>query len=323
MEKNNQKIFVAGHSGMVGSAICRQLENESLEIITRTHSELDLTDQSKVSNFFQVEMPDQVYIAAGKVGGIYANTTFHADFIYDNIMIQTNIINSAFRSGVKKLLFIGSSSVYPKLSMQPMKEEYLMTGSLELSNEAYSIAKISGIKMCESYNNQYAEKFGISYRSIMPTNLYGVGDSYYSKNNHVVPALISRIHDAKVNNNSITVWGSGEARREFLYVDDLASASIFIMNIDKEQFQDNVVLNGSHINIGYGQDVSIKELVQTISDVVGFRGEIKYDITQPEGVDRKLLDSSRLNKLGWKPKIDLISGLKKAYKDFSSKNIII
>jgi len=314
--KKNKKIFVAGHSGMVGSAICRQLESQNSKIITRTHSELDLTDQSQVSSFFQTEKFDEVYIAAGKVGGIYANTTFPADFIYDNIMIQTNIINSAFKNGVKKLLFIGSSSIYPRLSKQPMKEEYLLTGPLETSNEAYSIAKISGIKMCESYNKQYGEKFGISYRSIMPTNLYGVGDSYHEKNSHVVPALISRIHKAKNNNESITVWGTGEAKREFLYVDDLVSASIFIMNIDNEVYKNFSDLNGNHINVGYGKDFSIKELVQSIVDIVGFHGEVKYDTSKPEGVNRKLLDSTKLNQLGWQPKVTLREGLKDTYLDF-------
>jgi len=316
MKKYSKKIFIAGHSGMVGRALSKQLEGMPFKIITRTHSDLDLTDQYKVSRFFEVEKPDEVYIAAGKVGGIYANTTFPADFIYDNIMIQTNIINSAFRNGVKKLLFIGSSSIYPKLSKQPMKEEYLMTGSLELSNEAYSIAKISGIKMCESYNNQYGEKFGISYRAVMPTNLYGIGDSYHEKNSHVVPALISRIHNAKENNQPIVVWGTGKARREFLYVDDLASASIFIMNIDTEAYKNFSALNGNHLNVGYGKDVSIEELVQSIADVVGFKGEIKYDSSKPEGVNRKLLDSTKLNQLGWNPKVTLEEGLKDTYLDF-------
>tara|TARA_B100000795_G_C22767116_1_gene426185 strand:- start:281 stop:1243 length:963 start_codon:yes stop_codon:yes gene_type:complete len=319
MKKYSKKIFIAGHSGMVGRALSKQLEGMPFKIITRTHSDLDLTDQYKVSRFFEVEKPDEVYIAAGKVGGIYANTTFPADFIYDNIMIQTNIINSAFRNGVKKLLFIGSSSIYPKLSKQPMKEEYLMTGSLELSNEAYSIAKISGIKMCESYNNQYGEKFGISYRAVMPTNLYGIGDSYHEKNSHVVPALISRIHNAKENNQPIVVWGTGKARREFLYVDDLASASIFIMNIDAEAYKIFSDLNGNHLNVGYGEDVSIEELVQSISDVVGFKGEIKYDSSKPEGVNRKLLDSTKLNQLGWKPKVTLEEGLKDTYADFLAR----
>ena len=316
MKKYSKKIFIAGHSGMVGRALSKQLEGMPFKIITRTHSDLDLTDQYKVSRFFEVEKPDEVYIAAGKVGGIYANTTYPADFIYDNIMIQTNIINSAFRNGVKKLLFIGSSSIYPKLSKQPMKEEYLMTGSLELSNEAYSIAKISGVKMCESYNNQYGEKFGISYRAIMPTNLYGIGDSYHEKNSHVVPALISRIHNAKENNQPIVVWGTGKARREFLYVDDLASASIFIMNIDTEAYKNFSDLNGNHINVGYGKDVSIEELVQSIADVIGFKGEIKYDSSKPEGVNRKLLDSTMLNQLGWSPKVTLEEGLKDTYADF-------
>ena len=319
MKKYSKKIFIAGHSGMVGRALSKQLEGMPFKIITRTHSDLDLTDQYKVSRFFEVEKPDEVYIAAGKVGGIYANTTFPADFIYDNIMIQTNIINSAFRNGVKKLLFIGSSSIYPKLSKQPMKEEYLMTGSLELSNEAYSIAKISGIKMCESYNNQYGEKFGISYRAVMPTNLYGIGDTYHEKNSHVVPALISRIHNAKENNQPIVVWGTGKARREFLYVDDLASASIFIMNIDAEAYKIFSDLNGNHLNVGYGEDVSIEELVQSISDVVGFKGEIKYDSSKPEGVNRKLLDSTKLNQLGWKPKVTLEEGLKDTYADFLAR----
>ncbi|WP_416695867.1 GDP-L-fucose synthase family protein [Candidatus Pseudothioglobus sp. Uisw_050_01] len=313
------KVYIAGHNGMVGSSIFRQLKNEPVNIITRAHSELDLTDQAQVLEFFKKEMPSEVYIAAGKVGGIYANSSFPADFIYENIMIQTNIIHAAFESGVKKLLFIGSSSIYPKLSDQPMKEDYLMTGSLEPSNEAYSIAKIAGIKMCESYNKQYGKEYGLSFRSIMPTNLYGIGDNYHSKNSHVIPSLIKRVHEAKIKNETLTVWGSGDAKREFLFVDDLASASIFIMKIENSVYEKVVDLNCSHLNAGYGEDISIKNLVSCITSVVGYTGEVKYDSSLPEGMNRKLLDSQKLNKLGWMPKINLIDGLELTYKDYLKK----
>jgi GDP-L-fucose synthase len=314
------KVYVAGHSGMVGSAICRQLDKDYSHIITRSHSELDLTNQLEVSNFFKIEKLDEVYIAAGKVGGIYANSTYPADFIYDNIMIQSNIINSAFRNGVKKILFLGSSSIYPKLSSQPIHEELLMTGSLESSNEAYSIAKIAGIKMCESYNIQYGKKLGLSYRSLMPTNLYGVGDSYHLQNSHVIPALIRKVHEAKLNNETLTVWGSGNARREFLYVDDLAAASIFTMKLDNIKYDEAINQNCSHLNAGFGDDVSIKTLVKAITAVVGYSGKVIFDDSKPEGVQRKLLDSSKLNDLGWASSVSLKDGLEVTYRDFI-KNI--
>ncbi|WP_435189511.1 GDP-L-fucose synthase family protein [Pseudothioglobus sp. nBUS_23] len=311
-----KKIYVAGHNGMVGSSICRQLSKESVNILTRSHQELDLTNQGKVSDFFTRESPDEVFIAAGRVGGILANSTFPADFLYQNLMIQTNIIDAAFKNGVKKLLFIGSSSIYPKLSKQPMQENLLLTGPLETSNEAYSIAKIAGIKMCESYNKQYGESHGLSYRSIIPTNLYGTGDNYHPKNSHVIPALIRKVHEAKVMNQTLNVWGSGKAKREFLFVDDLASASIFIMNLNNDTYSKSVDLNCSHINVGYGGDMSIETLVNCIAEIVDFKGSIKFDKSQPEGVQRKFLDSSKLNHLGWNPKVSLVDGLRIAYDDF-------
>jgi len=317
MNKSN-KIYVAGHRGMVGSAIIRELKDQGFEnIITRTHSELDLTNQQQVQEFFSQEKPDQVYLAAAKVGGIFANDTYPADFIYQNLMIEANVIHSAFKSNIKKLLFLGSSCIYPKLADQPMKEDALLSGYLEPTNEPYAIAKIAGIKLCESYNRQYGESHGIDYRSVMPTNLYGPGDNYHPENSHVIPALIRRFHNAKINNEEkVIVWGSGNPKREFLYVDDMASASIYIMNLNKEIYDQNTYEMCSHINVGTGKDLSIGELAKILKKVVGFAGEIEFDSSKPDGSPRKLMDSSRLNILGWNPRVDLERGLTLTYENY-------
>lgn len=311
------KIFVAGHGGMVGSAICRQLSNTDDEVITASRSELDCINQGQVSEFFDANKFDQVYLAAAKVGGIYANNTYPAEFIYQNLMIQSNIIHSAYRSGVLKLLFLGSSCIYPKFSKQPMTENELLKGHLEPTNEPYAISKIAGIKMCESYNRQY----GTDYRSVMPTNLYGPGDNYHSENSHVIPALIRRFHEAKMNQDvEVFAWGTGSARREFLYVDDMASASIYVMNLDSKDYQERTTPMLSHLNVGAGKDCSIKELTETIAQVVGFQGAIKWDTSKPDGAPKKLMDSTVLNNLGWSPRVDLIDGLNMAYQNYI-KNI--
>jgi len=317
MNKSN-KIYVAGHRGMVGSAIIRVLKDQGFEnIITRTHSELDLTNQQQVQDFFSQEKPDQVYLAAAKVGGIFANDTYPADFIYLNLMIEANVIHSAFKSGVKKLLFLGSSCIYPKLADQPMREDALLSGYLEPTNEPYAIAKIAGIKLCESYNRQYSESHGVDYRSVMPTNLYGLGDNYHPENSHVIPALIRRFHEAKINNEEkVIVWGSGNPKREFLYVDDMASASVHVMNLDKETYDRSTHQMCSHINVGAGKDMSIGELAKTLKKVIGFRGKIEFDSSKPDGSPRKLMDSSRLNSLGWSPRFSLEEGLHKTYNEF-------
>lgn len=308
------KIYVAGHRGMVGSAIVRQLEHQGQSnIVTRTHSELDLTDQAAVRDFFAVERPDQVYLAAAKVGGIHANNTYPAEFIYDNIMVQGNVIHEAWKVGVKKILFLGSSCIYPRGVAQPMQESALMTGVLEPTNEPYAVAKIAGIKMCESYNRQY----GVDYRSVMPTNLYGEGDNYHPENSHVIPALIRRFHDAKLAKlPEVAIWGSGRPMREFLHVDDMAAASVYVMNLDKAVYDQHTEPMLSHINVGFGSDVTIKELAQAVSDVVGYQGAITFDPTKPDGTFRKLMDSRRLNGLGWQAKVNLKDGLGKAYQDF-------
>ena len=308
------KIYVAGHRGMVGSAIVRQLEHQGQSnIVTRTHSELDLTDQAAVRDFFAVERPDQVYLAAAKVGGIHANNTYPAEFIYDNIMVQGNVIHEAWKVGVKKILFLGSSCIYPRGVAQPMQESALMTGVLEPTNEPYAVAKIAGIKMCESYNRQY----GVDYRSVMPTNLFGEGDNYHPENSHVIPALIRRFHDAKLAKlPEVAIWGSGRPMREFLHVDDMAAASVYVMNLDKAVYDQHTEPMLSHINVGFGSDVTIKELAQAVSDVVGYQGAITFDPTKPDGAFRKLMDSSRLNGLGWQAKVNLKDGLGKAYQDF-------
>jgi len=311
------RIFIAGHKGMVGSALVRILKNYDVEIITKTRSELDLLSQNDVNSFLKSEKIDQVYLAAAKVGGILANNTYPAEFIYENLMIQSNIIHSVFLNGVKKLLFLGSSCIYPKNANQPIKEEDLLTGKLEPTNEPYAIAKIAGIKMCESYNRQYSKSHNIDFRSVMPTNLYGPGDNYHPINSHVIPGLIYRFHEAKVKNLSkVVIWGTGKPRREFLYVDDMARASIQIMNIDKKTYNENISPMSSHINIGSGSDLTIKELAEIIKEVVGYQGEINFDQTKPDGVPRKLLNIERLNKLNFKTFINLKDGLIKTYKDY-------
>jgi GDP-L-fucose synthase len=314
---SNHKIYVAGHRGMVGSAIIRKLNAQGYaNILTRTHAELDLTNQAAVKAFFEQEKPDQVYMAAAKVGGIYANNTFPAEFIYQNLMIEANVVHQAFEAGVKKLLFLGSSCIYPKLAPQPMTEDTLLTGKLESTNEPYAIAKIAGIKLCESYNRQYGQSHGIDYRSVMPTNLYGPGDNYHPENSHVIPALIRRFHEAKISNASeVVLWGTGTPRREFLYVDDMAAASVFVMELDKASYEKNVQPMESHINVGFGSDITILELAQDVARAVGYQGKIALDSSKPDGAPRKWMDSSRLNKLGWKPRINLSEGLAHAYAD--------
>jgi GDP-L-fucose synthase len=313
-----QKIYVAGHRGMVGSAIVRNLQSLGYQnIIGRTRAELDLTNQAAVAEFFAAEKPDQVYLAAAKVGGIHANNTFPAEFIYDNLMVQNNVIHQAFANGVKKLLFLGSSCIYPKLAPQPMNEDALLMGKLEPTNEPYAIAKIAGIKMCESYNRQYGESHGVDYRSVMPTNLYGPGDNYHPENSHVIPALIRRFHEAKVGNTpEVLIWGTGTPKREFLYVDDMAAASVFVMNLDKQIYDQHTDPMQSHINVGFGSDISIAELANAVSQAVGYQGKIDFDVTKPDGTPRKWMDSSRLNGLGWTPKVQLTEGLKQAYEEF-------
>jgi GDP-L-fucose synthase len=311
------KIFIAGHKGMVGSAIVRLLKNQDIEIITKDRTELDLLNQGSVQKFFEHEKIDQVYLAAAKVGGIYANNNYPAEFIYENLMVQTNVIHSAFLKGVKKLLFLGSSCIYPKYANQPMKEEELLAGKLEPTNEPYAIAKIAGIKMCESYNRQYGTSHGIDYRSIMPTNLYGPGDNYHPENSHVIPGLIYKFHKAKINNlESVTIWGTGTPKREFLYVDDLAQAVIHVMNLDNKIYNEQITSESSHINVGSGKELSIKELAETIKEVIDFKGKINFDSNKPDGSSRKLLNSERINKLGFKTKIDLKEGLIKTYQDY-------
>jgi len=318
----NQKIYVAGHRGMVGSAIVRNLQAKGFSnIVIRTHAELDLTNQAAVQSFFELERPDQVYLAAAKVGGIHANNTFPAEFIYQNLMMESNVIHQAFVSGVKKLLFLGSSCIYPKLSPQPMSESALLTGMLEPTNEPYAIAKIAGIKLCESYNRQYSDSHGVDYRSVMPTNLYGPGDNYHLENSHVIPALIKKFHEAKINKAAaVVIWGTGKSKREFLYVDDMAAASIFIMDLDQATYGQHTLPMQNHINIGYGLDLTIADLASTIAAVIGFKGEIHFDPSKPDGAPRKLMDSNRINQLGWKPQIDLEKGLLITYQAY--KNLL-
>lgn len=315
---NKIKIYVAGHRGMVGSALIKLLQKKSnVRIITRKKAELDLTNQKAVLNFFKKKKIDQVYLAAAKVGGIYANDNFPGEFIYENIMIQTNVINAAFKTGVKKLLFLGSSCIYPRNANQPMKEQELLTGILEKTNEPYAVAKISGIKMCESYNRQYGKDKGVDFRSVMPTNLYGPGDRYHSKNSHVIPGLILRFHEAKINKiPNVKVWGTGKPKREFLYVDDMARACIHVMNLNKKIYEKKSNLMCSHINIGTGKDLTIKEVAKIIKDVVGYKGKIIFDPSKPDGSPRKLLKINRIINLGWKPKINLRDGLIKTYRAF-------
>lgn len=324
MDKNTMdKIYVAGHRGMVGSAIIRTLEQQGqTNFVTRTHVELDLTKQAAVQAFFEKEKPTQVYLAAAKVGGIHANNTYPAALIYQNLMVQANVIDAAFRSGVQKLLFLGSSCIYPKLAPQPMAEDALLTGTLEPTNEPYAIAKIAGIKLCESYNRQYGQSHGVDYRSVMPTNLYGPGDNYHPENSHVIPALIRRFHEAKVANApTVIIWGSGTPRREFLYVDDMAAASVFVMNLSKEKLGVHTQPMQSHINVGFGEDITIKELALAVGKTVGFQGVIDFDTDKLDGSPRKLMDSSRLNALGWQAKVGLEAGLTAAYQDFLNSSL--
>ncbi len=321
VDKSAIKIYVAGHRGMVGSAIVRVLKAQGYtNIIGRTRSELDLTCQADVNDFFATEKPDQVYLAAARVGGIHANNTYPAEFIYENLMMQANVIDAAFKNGVKKLLFLGSSCIYPKLAPQPMAEDALLTGVLEPTNEPYAVAKIAGIKLCESYNRQYGASHGVDYRSVMPTNLYGPGDNYHPENSHVIPALIRRFHEAKLANApGVVIWGTGTPRREFLYVDDMAAASVHVMQLPKATYDQHTTPMQSHINVGSGSDVTIAEVAQAIAKTVGYAGQIEFDTSKPDGAPRKLMDSSRLNALGWQAKIDLHHGLSAAYQDFVSK----
>lgn len=308
-----KRVFIAGHKGMVGSAIIRSLPKDNFDVITRDHAELDLLSQQQVNDFFKNEDIDQVYLAAAKVGGIHANNEFPAEFIYENLMIEANIIHAAHVNDVNKLLFLGSSCIYPRAVPQPMREDALLTGVLESTNEPYAIAKIAGIKLCESYNRQY----GRDYRSVMPTNLFGVNDNFHSENSHVIPALLRRFHEAANENAQVvTVWGSGKPMREFLYVDDMANASIFIMNLPTEIYKKNTSSMLSHINVGSGVDCSIKELAQTIADVVGYKGEIVFDASKPDGTPKKLMDVNRLADMGWKYSTSLKEGLEKTYNWF-------
>jgi GDP-L-fucose synthase len=311
-----KKIFVAGHQGMVGSAIVRQLQMcNDVELVLRTRKELDLTDQQAVSNFFAEEKIDEVYLAAAKVGGILANNTYPADFIFENLMIQCNIIHSAFIAGIQKLLFLGSSCIYPKLAEQPMSESALLTGTLEPTNEPYALAKIAGIKLCESYNRQH----GCDYRSVMPTNLYGQNDNFHPENSHVIPALLRRFHEAKIDGDTkVVAWGSGNPKREFLYVDDMASASIHVMNLAKNIYDQHTEPMLSHINVGTGVDCTIRELVVTVAKVVGFKGDIEFDATKPDGAPRKLMNVERLKSLGWVYETSLENGLNNTYNWFLS-----
>ena len=315
----NAKIYVAGHRGLVGSALVRNLQAKGYaNLLLHTHAELDLTDQSAVNRFFEVEKPDYVFLAAARVGGIHANNTYPAEFIRDNLAIQTNVIHAAYVNGVKRLLFLGSSCIYPKMAPQPLKEEYLLTGPLEETNRPYALAKIAGIEMCWSYNRQY----GTQYLAVMPTNLYGPGDNYHPENSHVIPALIRRFHEAKLNNApEVTIWGTGTPRREFLYNEDMADACVYLMNLPDERYQPLLAADLTDglppvINIGVGEDITIRELAELVKQTVGYEGDIVFDTTKPDGTPRKLMDVTLLNKLGWKPQISFREGLDNAYKDF-------
>ena len=304
------RIYVAGHRGMVGGAISRKLRERGAEVITRTHAELDLTDQAAVKAFFASEKLGGVVLAAAKVGGIHANNTYPADFIYENLMIEANVVHQAYASGVQRLLFLGSSCIYPRAVEQPMREDALLTGVLEPTNEPYAVAKIAGIKLCESYNRQY----GTDYRSVMPTNLYGPGDNFHPENSHVLPALIRRFHEAAASGaEEVVIWGTGTPWREFLHVDDMADASLFVFDLDKQTYEANVQPMLSHINVGFGEDVTIAQLAEIIAGVTGFRGRIVFDPSKPDGTMRKLMDSSRLNSMGWKAQISLTEGVKETY----------
>ena len=308
----NDKIYIAGHRGLVGSAIVRQLEDRGFtNLLMRTHKELDLTNQAQVQTFFKQEKPDYVILAAAKVGGIHANNTYPADFIYQNMMIEANVINSAYENKVKRLLFLGSTCIYPKAVTQPMREDALLTDTLEPTNEPYALAKIAGIKLCESYNRQYSTDF----RSVMPTNLYGVNDNFHPENSHVIPALMRRFHEAKVNGDSeVVVWGTGNAMREFLYVDDMAESSLFVLELDEQTYRANTKPILSHINVGTGKDVTIKEMAEAMKEVIGYTGKLSFDTTRPDGAPRKLIDVTRLGSMGWEYSVDLKKGLRKTYK---------
>jgi GDP-L-fucose synthase len=308
----NDKIYIAGHRGLVGSAIVRQLESRGFtNLLMRTHKELDLINQVQVQSFFQQEKPDYVILAAGKVGGIHANNTYPADFIYQNMMIGANVINSAYEGKVKRLLFLGSTCIYPKAVEQPMREEAIFTDVLESTNEPYALAKIAGIKLCESYNRQY----GTDFRSVMPTNLYGINDNFHSENSHVIPALMRRFHEAKVNEDAeVIVWGTGKAMREFLYVDDMAEASLFVLELDEETYRTNTKSMLSHINVGTGKDVTIREMAEIMKEVVGYKGKLTFDTTKPDGAPRKLINVTRLKNMGWKYTTSLEDGLVNTYK---------
>lgn len=315
---NNTKIYISGHRGMVGSAIKKNLiNNPCVSLVLRDRNDLDLTNQLQVQEFFEKERPDEVYLCAARVGGIYANNTYPAEFIYENLMIQSNIIHQAFKSGVKKLLFLGSSCIYPKNAPQPIKEEALLTGLLEPTNEPYAIAKIAGIKLCESYNRQYSDSHKINYRSVMPTNLYGPGDNYHLENSHVIPGLLQRFHHAKINNNpSVKIWGTGKVFRDFLHVDDMARACLHLMKMDDKKYNSIIKPMISHINIGSGNDIMIFELANLIAKVVGYNGAIETDDSKSDGPIRKLLDISKLSDSGWEPSINLEYGLETTYQEF-------
>lgn len=317
MTTTSTRIFVAGHRGMVGSAIVRALQAQGQhQIVTATRQELDLCDAHAVRAFFERVRPQQVYLAAARVGGIHANNVYPAEFIYANLAIQMNVIHEAWRNGTERLLCLGSSCIYPKMAPQPMHEDALLTGKLELTNEPYAVAKIAGIKLCESYNRQY----GTDFRSLMPTNLYGPGDNYHPENSHVIPALIQRFHRAKVEGaESVLIWGTGQARREFLYVDDLAQACLHVMGLPRETVESIVSPQNSHINAGTGEDLRISELATLVAEVVGYPGRIDYDTTKPDGTPRKLLDVSTLQRLGWKAAVDLRTGLTRAYAEFAAQ----
>jgi GDP-L-fucose synthase len=313
MEQHPMRIYVAGHRGMVGGAISRKLRERGVEVITRTHAELDLTDQAAVRAFFASEKPDGVVLAAAKVGGIHANNTYPADFIYENLMIEANVVHQAYAAGVQRLLFLGSSCIYPRAVEQPMREDALLTGVLEPTNEPYAVAKIAGIKLCESYNRQY----GTDYRSVMPTNLYGPGDNFHPENSHVMPALIRRFHEAAASGaEEVVIWGTGTPYREFLHVDDMAEASLFVFDLEKETYEANTTPMLSHINVGYGEDVTIAELAHLVADITGFNGRITFDASKPDGTMRKLMDSKRLTSMGWKPSITLFEGVRETYTWF-------
>ena len=312
MIDKNAKIYIAGHRGLVGSAIVRQLEEKDFDnLLMRTHKELDLTNQAQVKIFFEKQKPDYVILAAGKVGGIHANNTYPADFIYQNMMIEANVINAAYENKVRRLLFLGSTCIYPKAVKQPMRESALLTDVLEPTNEPYALAKIAGIKLCESYNRQY----GTDFRSVMPTNLYGINDNFHFENSHVIPALMRRFHEAKEDGDAeVEVWGSGNAMREFLYVDDMAEASLFVLELDRESYIANTKPLLSHINVGTGKDISIREMAETMREVVGFEGELTFNSNKPDGSPRKLIDVTRLSKMGWTYMTNLKDGLEKTYK---------